>query len=107
MSVSRRYWMCWASDTSPLYAIRVFSPTGKIRWTSLNRARLPKLAINVKAALEKLFLRDEVSYQDCQQLVRCHLYTSFQVHWYPRFSDFVCVEPERHAMVQWRGEMMA
>lgn len=44
MSVSRMYWMCWASETSPLYAMRVFSPTEKIRCMSLNRARLPKLA---------------------------------------------------------------
>ena len=36
--------MCWASETSPLYAIKVLSPTGKIRWISLKRARLPKLA---------------------------------------------------------------
>jgi hypothetical protein len=44
MSVSKRYWICWASETSPLYAMSVFSPTAKIRCTSLNRARLPKLA---------------------------------------------------------------
>jgi len=47
-----------------------------------------------------------LSYQGCQQLIRCHLCISFPVHLFLRFSDFVYVERGQHWIGRWKNGTM-